>query len=68
MCQHILRNRFKRSASDLSNPHLQQESITSIAFKWGFTDSAHFSRAFKKHFELSPKDDRIEKLQPALRT
>jgi AraC-like DNA-binding protein len=24
----------------------------------GFTDSAHFSRAFKKQFEQSPKDFR----------
>lgn len=58
VCRYIQRSRLKRSADDLSNPFLKRESITSIAFKWGFTDSAHFSRAFKKQFEQSPKDFR----------
>jgi AraC-like DNA-binding protein len=58
VCRYIQRTRLQRSAGDLSNPHLKRESITAIAYKWGFTDSAHFSRAFKKQFELSPKDYR----------
>ena len=56
VCRYILRQRLSRSAADLGNPRLRGESITSIAFKWGFSDSAHFSRAFKKQFEVSPKD------------
>lgn len=59
VCRYIQRTRLQRSASDLSNPHLKRESITSIAYKWGFTDSTHFSRAFKKQFEQSPKDYRV---------
>ena len=55
VCRYILRQRLSRSAADLGNPRLRGESITSIAFKWGFSDSAHFSRAFKKQFEVSPK-------------
>lgn len=58
VCRYIQRTRLQRSASDLSNPHFKRDSITAIAYKWGFTDSAHFSRAFKKQFELSPKDYR----------
>lgn len=58
VCRYIQRMRLQRSADDLSNPMLKGESITSIAYKWGFTDSAHFSRAFKKQFGLSPKDYR----------
>nr|WP_225935512.1 transcriptional regulator FeaR [Pseudomonas muyukensis] len=58
VCRYIQRSRLKRSADDLANPFLKRESITSIAYKWGFTDSAHFSRAFKKQFEQSPKDYR----------
>ncbi|MBC7210091.1 MAG: FUSC family protein, partial [Pseudomonas sp.] len=64
VCRYIQRSRLKRSADDLSNPFLKRESITSIAYKWGFTDSAHFSRAFKKHFEQSPKDFRAMALMP----
>ena len=63
VCRYIQRARLQRSADDLANPFLRGESITTIAYKWGFTDSAHFSRAFKKHFERSPKDYRASALQ-----
>jgi len=63
VCRYIQRARLKRSADDLINPFLKSESITSIAYKWGFTDSAHFSRSFKKQFDLSPKDFRSTHLQ-----
>lgn len=62
VCRYIQRARLKRSADDLTNPFLRSESITSIAYKWGFTDSAHFSRSFKKQFEVSPKDFRSSRL------
>lgn len=63
VCRYIQRSRLRYSARDLANPSLRSESITSIAYKWGFTDSAHFSRSFKKHFEQSPKDYRACMLQ-----
>lgn len=62
VCRYIQRARLKRSADDLTNPFLRSESITSIAYKWGFTDSAHFSRSFKKQFELSPKEFRSSRM------
>jgi AraC-like DNA-binding protein len=65
VCRYIQRARLKRSADDLANPFLRDESITSIAYKWGFTDSAHFSRSFKKQFEQSPKAFRSSQLQQA---
>ncbi|MDH4554310.1 transcriptional regulator FeaR [Pseudomonas sp. BN417] len=63
VCRFIQRSRLKRSAADLSNPRLRNESITDIAFRWGFTDSAHFSRTFKKHFEQSPREYRASAFQ-----
>ena len=66
VCRYIQRARLKRSADDLTNPFLRSESITSIAYKWGFTDSAHFSRSFKKQFEQSPKDFRAHVLSAAM--
>lgn len=33
-------------------------SITDVAYKLGFSDSSVFSRAFKKYFDMSPKDIR----------
>ncbi|AIR91059.1 transcriptional regulator FeaR [Pseudomonas cremoricolorata] len=62
VCRYIQRARLKRSADDLANPCYRGDSITSIAYKWGFTDSAHFSRSFKKQFECSPKDFRAQAL------
>jgi AraC-like DNA-binding protein len=32
----------------------RERSITEIAMKWGFSDSAHFSRSFKAAFSISP--------------
>ena len=58
VCRYIQRARLKRSAEDLANPFFKHESITSIAYKWGFTDSAHFSRSFKRQYDQSPKDYR----------
>ncbi|MDZ5602859.1 transcriptional regulator FeaR [Pseudomonas sp. RP23018S] len=62
VCRYIQRARLTRSAQDLANPFHRSESITSIAYKWGFTDSAHFSRSFKKQFECSPKHYRAQVL------
>jgi AraC-like DNA-binding protein len=58
VCRYIQRARLDKVAQDLSAQVLRHESITQIAFKWGFFDAAHFSRAFKRQFELSPRDYR----------
>jgi len=57
--RYILQRRLARSAQDLQSPHCQHQSITRIAYRWGFTDSAHFSRAFKKQFACSPSEWRV---------
>jgi len=56
--RYIQQRRLMRSAEDLCSPHLNHESITQIAYRCGFTDSAHFSRAFKKHFACTPSEYR----------
>ena len=33
----------------------KERTITEIAMKWGFSDSAHFSRSFRAAFGISPK-------------
>jgi AraC family transcriptional regulator, positive regulator of tynA and feaB len=44
--------RLARCMQDLQRP--SGGSVTSIAFRWGFCDSAHFSRAFKRAFGMTP--------------
>ena len=58
VCRFILRSRLQRCASDLQSTSESRSSITSIAYKWGFSDSAHFSRSFKKQYGVSPKQYR----------
>jgi len=65
LCRHIQHKRLLRSAEDLSSAHLSHQSITQIAYRWGFTDAAHFSRAFKKHFACTPREYRARQPQAA---
>lgn len=54
----ILRARLNKVAQDLCSHSLRSQSITQLAFKWCFVDAAHFSRAFKRQFDISPRDYR----------
>jgi len=51
----IRMRRLGHCKNDLANPLFENKSITEIAFFWGFNDSAHFSRAFKQEFGVSPR-------------
>lgn len=47
----LLGKRLDHAASLLRN---SQQNVTAIAFESGFEDVSHFSRVFKKRFEVSP--------------
>ena len=51
----IRQRRLQKCRSDLADMRLQHRTITEIAFFWGFSDSAHFSRSFRKQFGISPR-------------
>jgi acetamidase/formamidase/AraC-like DNA-binding protein len=56
---HYLRERrLQRAWADLSNPAEAHHSISEIAFRAGFNDSAHFSRTFRQRFGISPREFR----------
>nr|WP_315463210.1 transcriptional regulator FeaR [uncultured Rhodoferax sp.] len=61
--RYIQQARLRGAAMDLGNFQLREKSVTEIAYTWGFTDSAHFSRSFKKQFEVAPRDYRAQTLQ-----
>ncbi|WP_431045847.1 helix-turn-helix domain-containing protein [Roseateles sp. L2-2] len=46
--------RLERCRQDLSATTLLNRSIGSVAYSWGFSDVAHFSRAFKDRFGETP--------------
>jgi AraC-like DNA-binding protein len=51
----IRQRRLQECRSDLADIRFRDRSITEIAFLWGFSDSAHFSRSFKKQFGVNPR-------------
>ena len=56
---HYLRTRrLERCKMDLSSPLAARLSISEICYRWGFNDSAHFSRAFRNQYGLSPREHR----------
>jgi acetamidase/formamidase/AraC-like DNA-binding protein len=57
---YIRNRRLERCRLDLKNPQLSNMSISDIAFRWGFNDAGHFSRAFKDQFGASPREFRLE--------
>ena len=48
----IWRQRLERCRQDLLNR--PPEPVSQIAFRWGFSDAAHFSRAFRGQFGVTP--------------
>ncbi len=53
---HYLRlRRLERCRAELVNPLYSHLSITDICYRWGFNDSAHFSRAFREQYGMSPR-------------
>ncbi len=56
----IRQRRLERCRADLAAPMLRERTITDIAFGWGFSESAHFSRSFKQQFGICPRTFRSQ--------
>jgi AraC-like DNA-binding protein len=52
--------RLQRCATDLLDASKANQSITQIAFSWGFNNSAHFSKLFREHYGMSARQFRLE--------
>jgi AraC family transcriptional activator of tynA and feaB len=55
---YVLRRRLEETARQLGDPRWRGRSICEIAFNWGFNSAPHFSRSFRGHFGLSPREYR----------
>ena len=50
--------RLERCRLDLISPRYAEASISSLCYRWGFNGAAHFSRAFKEQYGVSPREFR----------
>jgi len=60
----IARIRLEGCRDDLVDQACSARSVTDVAFDWGFGNASHFSRAFRRHFGMSPsalRDRAMEK-------
>ncbi len=53
---YILNLRLEACGRELLSPMCQNKSVSAIAYSCGFNSAAHFSRAFKEKFELTPSE------------
>jgi AraC-like DNA-binding protein len=52
-------NRLRGAAADLADAGRQDETISSVAHRWGFADHASFTRAFRREFAVAPREFRV---------
>jgi acetamidase/formamidase/AraC-like DNA-binding protein len=62
---YVRERRLQRAWADLSNPAEAHQSISEIAYRYGFVDSAHFSRTFRHRFGLPPREFRQQEAERA---
>lgn len=61
----ILLQRLERCRQTLTDPRQARLPISQIAFDWGFSDAAHFSRAFSSQYGMAPRNYRKHSLAGA---
>ena len=52
---YVRQRRLDRARLDLADPRHNADGVAEIAFRWGFRDPAHFSRAFSAAYGVSPR-------------
>jgi AraC-like DNA-binding protein len=68
VAEHIRVRRLDRCRRDLTDPGFAQWQVNTIARRWGFTNAAHFTRAFRSTYGLPPGEFRTAHSQPGLPT
>jgi AraC-like DNA-binding protein len=61
---YLLRRRLEETARQLADARWRGRSICEIAFSWGFNSAPHFSRSFREHFGMSPREYRARQTTP----
>jgi AraC-like DNA-binding protein len=58
LAEHILRRRLQACMNEMRNPACRHRTISEIAFAWGFSSGAYFSRVFRAQVGVSPTEFR----------
>jgi AraC family transcriptional activator of tynA and feaB len=66
LMRYVWKRRLENCRKDMLNPVYAGHRLTDIAFRWGFNDAAHFSRAFKQQFGCSPREFRLVQIESNL--
>jgi AraC-like DNA-binding protein len=59
--RYILEQRLQLANAELRAPRSTQTRIADVAYRWGFSSQAHFTRTFHKHFGHTPGEARAER-------
>jgi AraC-like DNA-binding protein len=57
----IRERRLEKCRRDLLAPASRAKAVSAIGAHWGFLDAAHFSRAFKAAYGVSPREYRLSR-------
>lgn len=60
--QYLWNRRLEACSRELIDQRQANLSVAEIAFRWGFNDAAHFSRAFRDRFHCSPREWRRQEM------
>jgi AraC-like DNA-binding protein len=55
---YVRARRLEHCRNDLTDARFEQLPLTEIAYRWGFSDSSHFSRCFKAAFGCTAREFR----------
>lgn len=58
LMRYVSKRRLDHCAKDMLDPRHAGDPLSDIAFRWGFNDASHFSRAFKHQFGRAPREFR----------
>lgn len=54
--QWLITERLKGAARQLAEPASKHRPIAAIAANWGFLDAAHFTRRFRRYYDMTPQE------------
>ena len=52
----LLENRLQGCSNALRDPNQQTLNISEVAYWWGFNDLSYFNKAFRAHFDMTPRE------------